>query len=223
MCFPLAIPLALIAGGAGMNYLGSKQADKAQWRTFQAENQRQKGWDAQQNELFSRSLDKVGELGEQGAQDQAVDRRKAAFIEALGTRSPQQGMLPGMDRAPSVVGQTSNKVVAATNADSERNATALARLTAPGDQLLDANIALGRNSQQIGQLGANKQRSAAVLESELRAAAMKGAFLRGLGQLAMAFGAAAGGGQILGGAGGGGGAAAGAEPTVAGTNLPGIY
>lgn len=216
MCLPVAVAGALLAGGAGLSYLGNRQAQKAQMRTFRAEQARQQAMDAEQQGLFAGSLDKMKAL-QGGGEDAAVANRKEAFIQALEAGRPRQDALPGMDRAPAQVGAAANKVIGAQHVASENTADAMARMGGMGDALFKANIGIGRDAQQIGQIGKNRANSAGILDAELAAAAQKGAFLRGLGALAMQIGASAAMGGIGGGAGSGFG---GATAANAGVSMP---
>lgn len=185
MCGPWAIPLALAVGGSVAQYMGAKKADNAMLSRFNAEQGRQKRMSAEQDTLLDQSYDTAEKLKDD---TDAVAARKAAFIDALNSRDAGQDFLPG--NAPAIVAESNNQVVADQRARSTQQAEALANLTGMGDQLLNTDIALGRAGQQIGQLGTSKARSAEVLDAELRAAAQKGATLRGLGGLAQMVGSA---------------------------------
>jgi hypothetical protein len=203
MCGPLAA-LGLMAGGSLAKYFGERQAQHAQNRAFQAEQHRQSAMTEQQQAAESDSLAKTATLADPNAEADAANTRKAAFISALNQRSPTQDYLPGGQGAPSAVADTTNRVVEAQHADSERHAGALASLAGFGDQVFKSSIGVNRNAQTIGQIGRDKQGSAAVLPAELQAAAQKGGFLRGLGDLAMTAASFAGG---MGGGGAGAGSA----------------
>lgn len=195
MCDPISI--ALLAGGAGLNYLGNEQAKEASNSALQAERQRQALMTQQQQQALDQSDADIKKLSNPQEQQAAVDKRKAAFIEALNTAPASQGYLPGQDNAPAVVASAADKTNAAQADFSRQQAAALAALTGNSDQMLNTNIALGRNGQIIGQLGKNKANSAAALEAELRAAQFKGQTLRGLGQLGMTAGGALAGAGLL--------------------------
>ena len=108
--------------------------------------------------------------------------------------------LPGQGSAPAIVQQQEGKAVEGARTDARSLASALAALGGTGDQLQRLNIDIGRNSQRIGQVARDKGNSAGILQTELQAAAEKGALLRGLGGLAMQIGMSA----AMAGAGGGG-------------------
>lgn len=190
MCGPWALPLALVAAGTTAQYFGNKQAQRAQERTYQNERKRQESMSAEQQALFDQSLDTTGKIKDPEAEGAAVANRRQAFIEALNTRDPSQDYLPGQGSGPQVVADVASDISADQRGRSEANADALANLTGFGDQIFKTGISVGRNSQQIGQIGGNKRNSAAVLDAEMRAAAQKGSFLRGLGGLASSIGAA---------------------------------
>lgn len=220
MCFPLAIPLALMAGGAVAKMIGDHQAQKAQTNTYQAERSRQKALDAKQQGLFKDSLAKTDELHDPNAQNAAVADRTAALTAGVPAANAPGAYLPGSSSAPSVVATAADHSAAGTAAYTSNLAAAMARMGAPGDQLLKTNIGLGRNSQGIDQLSTTKKYSASVLDAEMRAAAHKGDTLRGLGGLASSIGGAMMGG--MGGAGGAVGAYGGAAGGVANAGMSAI-
>lgn len=192
MCFdPVTAAIvgsALFAGGSAATYAGNKKAERAQGKTYAAEKRRQDDLTAQQDTLFKNSLDRTGAVAGQPGQDDAAAARKAAFVEALGGKSPDQGFLPGSSSADAAVGQNANEVIATQNAFSDQQADALAKLTGFGDQMLDANILNARDAGAVNQLSTSKRASAGVLDAELQAAARKGGTLRGLGGLATQIG-----------------------------------
>ncbi|API60529.1 hypothetical protein BSL82_15600 [Tardibacter chloracetimidivorans] len=185
MCGPWAIPLALAVGGSVAQYFGNQRAENAMMARHNVEQGRQKRMSAEQDALLGESYESAEKLRDD---TDAVSARKAAFIDALNSRSDNQDFLPG--NAPAIVAESNNKVVGEQRARSQQQAEALANLTGMGDQLLDTNVSLGRLGQQIGQIGTSKARSAEVLDAELRAAAQKGSTLRGLGGLAQMVGSA---------------------------------
>lgn len=197
MCFP-GLPLVLAAVGSGLNYFGQQRAQSASNRAQNMERSRQQGLERQQDAALGESERAAMRLRDPNAQAEAVGSRREAFIRALNSRSPDQGILPGAPSAPRVVADAAAKTTAASDAYGESQASALAELTAMGDQLQGTNIAMGRQGQRINQLGTDRRRSAQVLDAELQAAANKGSTLRGLGGLLQQLGSAAG-------AGGGGG------------------
>lgn len=192
MCFdPVTAAIvgsALFAGGSAANYVGNQKAERAQKSAYSAEKRRQDDLTAQQDALFQNSLDRTGGVASQEGQDEAAAARKAAFVEALGGKSPDQGFLPGSSTADAAVGENANRVVATQDAFSDQQAGALAKLTGFGDQMLDANILNARDAGAVNQLSTSKRASAGVLDAELQAAARKGGTLRGLGSLATQLG-----------------------------------
>lgn len=199
MCGPWALPVALLVGGAGLNYMGQQKAKHAQERTFSQEEERQHKWDDQQQAIFKDSIGKASDLTDANAQKKAVDDRQSALVSAISTPEAAGAYLPGSDSAPAVVKTAADKAQSAAKDQSLRLAAAMANLNAPNDLLQKTNIGIARDAGQIGQIGSFKAGSAGVLDAELRAAAQKGAFLRGLGSLAATIGASALGGQALGG------------------------
>jgi len=214
MCDPISIGLGLAAAGTVAQYFGNQQAKHASQAAYTAEQGRQKAKTREQEALLDQSYDSARKLNDPNAENAAADKRKAAFVAALNARPSDSGYLPGQDSAPKVVADAASKAQESQNAFSGQQADALARMTGFGDQLLDTNIALGRNAQGIGMIGTDKANSAAALNAELNAAQYKGGFLRGLGGLAQMVGMAA----LSGGAfGAGGGASVGATSAGSGT------
>lgn len=203
MCFAAALPLALLLGGSALNMVGNNQAAHAQEDANNAERRRQQVLTNQQQSLFKDSLSKAGELNTPDAQNKAIADRTAALTAGMPSATAPGSYLPGSSSAPTVVAAAADKSGAATNAYTGNLAAAMARMGAPGDQLLTTNIGIGRNSGLIDQAATTKADSAAVLAAELRAAAHKGAFLRGIGSLASSIGGAMAGGGAGGGAIGG--------------------
>lgn len=192
MCLPAAlIPLVvgagLTAGGTLANYFGNQQAQHAQMDAANAERARQQGLSAKQDQAFQRSLDDTQTFGPDGQKVEA-DKRLATLNAALGTRSPTQDFLPGSSSADASVASSGNKIVSNEHADAAQHATALATMNGLGDALFKGNIAINREGQTINQIGSAKAGSAAVLPTELQAAAQKGSLLRGLGSLATSIG-----------------------------------
>lgn len=216
MCFPL-LPAALAVAGMGANYLGNRAASKATNRANTMERGRQQTLERSQEAALGESEAAARRLRDPAAQGQAVDARRQAFVAALDRGGPSQGILPGAERAPSVVADSARAVDGERRAYGDQQASALAELTAMGDQLLGTQIDMGRAGQRIAQDGASRRRSAAVLDSELQAAATKGSTLRGIGSLLQAA-------SSMAGMGGGGGVAgaAGKVPTPP-IKFQGIY
>lgn len=208
MCGPFAA-LALLAGGSIAKYIGDTQAQHAQQAAQDAERARQQQLTQRQQQAFQESVTKANSLADPNAETAAVDKRNTALQAALTPASAQADFLPGSSSAPQLVQDAGARTAADTHAYSSNLAQALARLSGTGDQLLTTNIGIGRDAGAIGQLADFKQGSADVLPAELRAAATKGALLRGLGGIAQSIGGAAAGGGGFGG--GGGGIAAGAD------------
>lgn len=210
MCFPPLVlaGIALAAGGDGMNYIGQQKAQHAMTNTFNRERERQKGFEQEQVGKFQNSLDSTRQVTDPNAQAAAADKR-TAFLSAL-TRSasPAAGgyAMPGSGNAPQMVATAADAAGAKADAQTAGLAKALGALGGMDDQMLTNNINIGRNSQDIGQIGGFARGSMDVLQSEMDAAKQKGATWRTLGGLAQSIGSAMLSGGIGGGAGAGGGA-----------------
>lgn len=189
MCLPL-IPLALAAAGTFASYMGQKSAERAQTRAYSAEHDRQEALTGQQTAHFQNSLDRTKGMLDPAAEAAATENRNSALSAAIVPQSAEGSYLPGSSSAPAVVAAASDKAGAKSDANSRSLAQALAALSSTGDQMQGLNIGVGRNSQNIGQLGGFKAGSMGVLDSEMKAAARKGATLRGLGGLAQQIGGA---------------------------------
>jgi hypothetical protein len=188
MCGPWALPLALLAGGTVAQYVGNKQAERAQNNRYQDEKRRQDRMTEEQQGLFQDSLARGQDLQSEEGQNKAIDTRQSALMSAIAPRSEGADYLPGSDSASNVVRTATDKAVGTQKAETGNLAAAMARLAAPNDQLLHANIGIARDAGKIGQVASFKAGSADVLNAELRAAAQKGAFLRGIGGLASSIG-----------------------------------
>jgi hypothetical protein len=202
MCLPVAaiVGIAASLAGAGLNYVGQRKADKAANRTFQAERNRQKGFEKEQIGKFEDSLASTAEAAGPDAQAKAAAAREAEFSEATKSADPKvSGYLPGSSSAPSIVSAASDKAGAASDARTAQLSASLARLGGLTDVLQKNDIQIGRNSQDISQVGGFARGSRSVLQAELEAAKRKGGTLRTLGGLAQSLGAAA----LSGGFGGG--------------------
>lgn len=190
MCGPWALPLAILAGGTGMQYLGSRQAERAQTRTYEAERARQQNLTREQQNLFDEALARASAMAGDDAQAAAIAAREAPLVEAVS--APGAGdYLPGSSSAPAVVRTSAERAGEGQRAESRSLARTIARLSGFGDQLFDNNIFAARDAGRIGQLGSFMAGSASAADSEMRAAANKGSTLRGIGSLAQAIGAAA--------------------------------
>lgn len=185
MCIPAALALF---GAAGMKYAGEKQAADARRDTFRAEQARQNAFTAQQTERFQDSLDHVGQLTNPDAIAKAAGAREGTLSAAIAPQPQAASYLPGSSSAPSVVATAAETARAGSAATSASLAHTLAALGGTTDQMQSADIAIGRNS---GQIGSFKAGSADVLAAEMRAASRKGAFLRGAGEIAERIGMAA--------------------------------
>lgn len=189
MCGPWAIPLALVAAGSVAKYFGNQQAQHARERTFSAERQRQQAMTEQQTARFQDSLDKTKDLLDKDKVAEAAQSREDALTANM-IPEGQGAYLPGSSSAPNIVQTASDDAAAGSRERGQSLAHALAALGGTTDQLQGVNIGVGRDAQQIGQLGGFKAGSANVLDAEMRAAAHKGAFLRGIGGLAQTIGQA---------------------------------
>jgi hypothetical protein len=216
MCFPPLIiaGLALAAGGTGMKYFGEKKAANAQEAANQAERKRQIDMTAEQTAFFGDSVNKANNIADEGAMKDAADSRNAALSDVIVPASQSAAYLPGAGSANQVVADQGAQAAETTRAQAGSLAAALAALGGTQDQMQQANIGIGRDSQKIGQVSRDKQQSANALTTDLRSAAYKGSFLRGAGGLAQMFGKA----MMAGGGGGGS-----VVPLGQGTSLPAIY
>lgn len=187
MCDPFSIGIALAVGGLGASQIGNNQAAGAQARAQSQERARQQKMTQQQEGYFNDSLGKATAITDPTQQAAAVDKRNADLSAAI-QPSAESSYMPGSSSAPQLVKTANDKAVGNEKADASRLALALAQMGAPGQQLFDANIGIGRNSQGIGQIAQSKASSADVLNAELQAAAQKGGTLRGLGGLATSIG-----------------------------------
>lgn len=216
MCGPWAIPLALIAAGSGAQYMGERRAQKARNQTFMAERERQNAMTEDQQARFEDSLASAAEMTDPAKKQAAVDERTAELAAAVSPTTAETAYLPGSTSAPTVVATANDAANEATRARGLGLAQSLAALGATNQQLADTALDIGRNSQTIDQISGFKRGSLGVLPAEMQAASNKGRTLRQVGGLAQSIGQA-----WLGGTMGAGGF--GAEPTLPGTNLPGIY
>ena len=198
MCWPLI--LGTLLGGSALSAIGNHQAASAQMAASNAERARQQALTQQQNALVDRSIANTGNITN-GGLDAAIAARKAGIDASLATASPTQGFLPGSSTADASVGRSGAQIVGKEKALTGGLADASARMNGLGDSLFTTNIANNRDAQGVNQIGAAKMDSASVLPYELQAAAQKGAFLRGLGQLASTIGGMAAGGGFGGGSG----------------------
>lgn len=212
MCLPAAIGAALLVGGTGLKYLGERKAQRAQNRAAEEERARQEALTAQQQAAFADSLARSGDVADPAAMARAKDARESRLVAAIMQPGPAD-YLPGAGSAPQIVATEQEQQTGKQQAEAKGLAAALAAMSGTDDQLFDLGIGLGRNAQTISQRSRDKANSANVLQAELRAAAQKGAFLRGIGGLAQMVGGSSLGGSLAG-AGGGGGAAAGGNITV---------
>jgi hypothetical protein len=191
MCIPLAVGAALLTGAGGLaKYFGEKKAQNAQRRAELAERQRQQRMTEEQQAYLDDSLAGAGETADPAKIAAAKAARENTLIGAMMPAESQANFLPGQSSAPAVVQQQEARSVDKSAGEARSLASALAALGATGDQMQALNIRIGRNSQGIGQVARDKANSADILQTELQAAAEKGAFLRGLGGLAQQIGMA---------------------------------
>jgi hypothetical protein len=199
MCGPFAIPLALVAAGAGAQYFGEKKAEKARERTFMAERKRQNAITDEQIAAFRDSLARTEEAATPEAMQRAKDARESSLVAAIQPRESEASYLPGAASAPAIVATANDKAQASAGERSSSLASAIAALGGTGDQMQQLNIDIARNADAIGQGNSFKRGSLDVLNDEMRAAANKGRTLRTVGGLAQAVGQA----WLTGGMGGG--------------------
>lgn len=213
MCFPpLLVGAALLGAGGVAKYFGDRKAEKAQMREQDRERARQAAMDQQQQAVFEDSLSKSGDVADPAAMAAAAARREDALHSAMLPPQAAASFLPGQSASPSIVQRQEARAVGRSGAEARALATALAALGGTGDQMQTLEIGLGRNNNRLAQLARDKAGSADAHALELEAAKQKGAFLRGLGGLAMQLGMSAATAGI-----GGGGAAAGAGAKAANT------
>lgn len=210
MAIPLLAAAALLAGGMGMSYMGQKKAEKSREATFLAERMRQIAMERQQGTEFADSLKEVEQFADPRQRDMAKLARFKIFGGAMD--DVPMGAMPGSTSAPTIVGEHGAKEGESEMARVSGIADALARLGGTGDALSAANLAIGRNAQEIDQLTGFRRGSMDVLDSEMRAASEKGKTLRTLGGLATTIGQMALAGGLSGGAAAGG--ASGGTPIV---------
>jgi hypothetical protein len=215
MCGPWVLPLALIAGGSIVKQFGNSKANHAEWNAFNAEDQRQKAFTDQQQHSFEDSLGSASSVYDPAAIAKAAGARDAVLQTTVAPVN-EGTYLPGVSSAPAVVHGQAEGAANATHAQASALASALARLGGVNDQILGANINSAHNAARIGQLGSFKAGSAGVLDSEMKAAAHKGAFLRGIGGLAQQIGMTMAGNA----AGGAIGASPGISSSITGASLP---
>lgn len=190
MCLP-ALAIAALATGIGgaLSYAGQQKADHAMTRTFTRERERQKGFEADEIAKFQDSLNQAGNMADPNAQDAATAAREHVLSGVTKTADPAaSGYLPSAGSAPTIVANAGAQAGAAANARTSQLAHALAALGGTQDVLQKTNIGIGRNSQEIGQIGGFKRGSLDVLQSEMDAAKQKGSTLRMLGGLAQSVG-----------------------------------
>ena len=191
MCIPLWAAAALAGVGGVAKYFGEKKAKNAQDRVAQAERARQQRMTEEQQGYLDQSLASAGNAADPNAIAAAKGARENALFAAMAPQGAAGTYLPGQGSAPAIVQQQEGKAVEGARTDARSLASALAALGGTGDQMQRLNIDIGRNSQRIGQVARDKGNSADILQTELQAAAEKGALLRGLGGLAMQIGMAA--------------------------------
>jgi hypothetical protein len=203
MCDPVSIGIAIMAAGGLAENLGQQKAARAQERATNEERARKMRLTAEQQGYFDDTLKKVGDASGDDAQMKAANARNDVLSAAVAPQSSEATYSPGAASAPAVVGQAAAKAAGDSRNDSLGLARAIAQLGGTSDNFQQLGIDANRNRQGIAQAGGFMRGSADVLDSELQAAAQKGATLRGIGQLGQQVGSAMIGGGIGGGDGGG--------------------
>ena len=203
MCSPLIIGAALLASGTGAQIIGNNMAKRAVRNTLAFEQERQRKMTGQQDAALSQSMRSAQDLNDPAVRQEAIDRRKAAFMQALGASPAQQGVVPMAGSAPQVVGDYAQRVNGEEQGYMGQQAAALANVTGFSDSLFNTQVGVGRAGDLISQVARDKARSADILGNELTAAQARGGTLRGLGGLAaqiggMMVGANLGGGSFAG-------------------------
>ena len=204
MCLPAAVLIGagLMAGGGLMQHFGQKKADKAMNNTFNRERARQKAFEKDQQGRFEDSLASTQGIHDPRAQAAAAQAREAEYAAATKAASDPaaSGYLPGTSGGNAVIATAAERAGAESDAQTSQLAKSLATLGGLTDQMQTNDIRIGRNSQEIAQIGGFKAGSLRALQAEMDAAKLKGQTLRGLGSLAMQIGQMA----AMSGAGGGG-------------------
>lgn len=204
MCFPMAIPLALMAAGSIAQFAGQSQSDHAMTRTFNREETRQKAFQGQENQAFQDSLNSANNITDPNAQAAAAAKRNAAFTAVTKSAGPGPAgaYLPGSVGSNPIVNTAAQAAGKVADAHTASLGQALANLGGMGDVMQNANIAIGRNAQTIDQAAGMARGSRDVLQTELDAARRKGSTLKMLGGLAQSLGGMMAGGGFGGSAGG---------------------
>lgn len=205
MCGPMAIPIAAAAmtvAGSVSGMIGKSKAEDARNSAIAAENQRQRGIEAQSANLFNQTLTK----GDRPTQDKnvadAADKRFQADQSRL-TGAPSYTATVG--QAPKEVGSAFARALRGALTRNIDRADRTAKVNAYGD----ANAALGTDLLHSGQwqtiFGNRAVNSSRLLPAELEDANRAGDTWSGIGSLLSAGGRAVGsfGGGGLGGSAGG--------------------
>lgn len=188
MCNPVLIGAALLASGTGAQIIGNNMAKRAVANTLLLEQNNQKRMTAQQDQALAGSMKSAQDLNNQAVRQEAIDRRKQAFMQALGTSAANQPIVPAAESAPAVVGDYALRTNAAEQADMAQQAGALANMTGFNDSLFNTQVGIGRGGEAIDQVARDKARSAEILNNELVHAQSRGGTLRGLGGIASTIG-----------------------------------
>lgn len=173
------LPLLLSGASVGANYIGARQADKAQAQTMAAERLRQQRLDEEAYALNTRSQERF-----KGAEDTS---ERAADLASMFMQPVDEQPATA---APALVPSSSNLVVDAEAAAGEKTAAMsadraarLGKLRAFGDMFGDASIGMGQDASQLGLIGSFRRGSENVLPLELQAAGQKGQGWMMLGDL----------------------------------------
>lgn len=177
-----ALPLALSAAGAIASNAGANQARKAQQNVAAAEALRQRQYQDAANSAITRetlNFDAPKVADDMAATDA---RRGQAFQTAIDQPTGYQQIAPTAS-APEAVSQVFADLAGKAKATGAADAAAAARFGSVNDWLGDRGRSLMRTGQEVGQQQSFMRGSSAILPIELKAAANKGANLRGFGNL----------------------------------------
>lgn len=201
MCLPPLILAAIATGlGGALTYAGQQKADHALTNTFNKGRATQQQLEAQQQDAFANSLKSTQQVADPAAEAAAAAKRDAVISSAIHPAAAPGSYLPGSGSAPAIVAADAKAQGAKSDARTSGLAAALASIGGVSDMMQNNNINIGRNNQNIGQLGSFMNGQLGVLQSKMDAAKQKGGNLRMLGGLAQSIGSA----MLAGGAGAGG-------------------
>lgn len=192
MCDPLTIAAgAMMFGSAYANNRAQSQVQKANLNVRRAEDARQAGYRQQAELAYAKNKDLFDPGKAQGEMKSSAKERTDAYTKA-------NMAAPRAAAAASSASMGGNRVVQEANAARLADATsrasahgaAGAELMSLGDMLFGADLARGRNRDDINMSANFARGSLRPLDAELEAAAHKGDKMRMLGTLLGAGGSA---------------------------------